>query len=118
MNKQGPDPAEQLFLDRSRQALDQSLEELDAASLSRLTQMRHAALAADSRPPRQWWIPATGLASACALVVAVNISLREPDRPASIQTPLSDLELLASNEDLEMLEELEFYAWLETELKG
>jgi hypothetical protein len=118
VNKQANDQAEQQLLERSRQALDQSLEDMDAATLSRLNQIRQAALAPGASRNWQWWIPASGLATACAIMVAVNFSLRDPVTPATVTSPLSDLDLLASNEDLEMLEELEFYAWLETELEG
>ena len=118
MNKQDFEHTDQRFLDRSRQALDRSLEDMDAATLSRLNRIRHAALAETKAPGWHWWVPASGLATACAVLVAVNLSLREPSTPTQVESPLGDLELLASNENLEMLEELEFYAWLETELEG
>ena len=118
MNEKDLEHTDQRFLDRSRQALDRSLEDMDAATLSRLNQIRQAALAETKTPRLPWWVPASGLATACAVLVAVNLSLREPTTPTQVESPLGDLELLASNENLEMLEELEFYAWLETELEG
>jgi hypothetical protein len=118
VSKKGFDHPDQRLVDRSRQALDQSLEDLDAATISRLNRIRHTALAETRARRWQWWIPAGGLATACAFLVAVNLSPRAPSRPTQVESPLGDLELLASKENLEMLEELEFYAWLETELDG
>ena len=118
MKKQGFEQTDQLLLDRCRQALDRSLEDIDAASLSRLNRIRQTALAEARISRWHWWIPASGLATACAVLLIVNLSWREPSGPTAIESPLGDLELLASNENLEMLEELEFYAWLQTELEG
>ena len=104
------------MLDRSRQALDQSLEDLDAATISLLNQIRHTAQAETSARRWHWWLPVSSLATACAILVAINLSPRTPTKPTQVESSLGDLELLASSENLEMLEELEFYAWLETEL--
>jgi len=118
VSKQGFDQPDKRLVDRSRQALDHALEDLDAATISRLNRIRHTALAETRARRWHWWIPASGLATACAVLVAVNLSPRAPGTPTQVESPLGDLELLASSENLEMLEELEFYAWLETELDG
>jgi hypothetical protein len=112
------DTANDRFAERSSQALDRSLEEMDGATLSRLNQIRQAALSDTAASRLSGWLPAGAAATACMLVLAVNFSLRESVDPITIESPLGDLDLLSSNEDLEMLEELEFYAWLETEMEG
>ena len=109
------DPDRQ-FADKAKQLFDGSVEQLDAATLSRLNQGRHAALEElqRSRPSAVWvrWLPATGVAAAAIVTVMV---MRGPD---GIDIPVepdvaADFEILLEGESLEMLEELEFYSWLE-----
>ena len=108
--------SEQQFADKAKQLFDGSVEQLDAATLSRLNQGRHAALEElpRSRPSAIWmrWLPATGIAAAAIVTVmvmrgpnGVDVSI-EPDVAA-------DFEILLEDESLEMLEDLEFYSWLE-----
>lgn len=101
---------------RAKALFDESVEELDAATLSRLNRGRHAALA-ELRPDRaaaHWarWLPATGVAAAA---VVVGIMMRGPAAPDVVDAPVtaSDFEMLLDEESLEMLEDLEFYNWLE-----
>jgi hypothetical protein len=104
---------------RARAAFDASVEELDAATRSRLTQARHRALAA--RGARPAWqaigVPAGAAAAAAVLAVAMWTG-REPDatspQAAAVQGEMFDL--LAAGEDFELLgEDPEFYAWVETQ---
>ena len=88
----------------AKQSFDESVDRLDAATLSRLNRGRQAALAEIARPERRWqqWMPASGLA--------------EVD---FVGEPATDLEILLSEESIEMFEDLEFYSWLATqELEG
>ena len=57
-------------------------------------------------------MPATGIAAAVLLAVMV---MRWPDGVDTIEGPVtaSDLEMLLEEDSLDMLEELEFYYWLE-----
>ncbi len=108
---------EQLAHD-AKEAFDRSVDRLDAATLSRLNRSRQAALAEVARPNREWlrWMPATGVAAAVLLAVVV---LRGAGDINSIGAPVADLDILLSEESIEMLEELEFYSWLDTqELEG
>lgn len=104
--------------EQAKEAFDRSVDGLDAATLSRLNRGRQAALAAATRPERAWlrWMPATGVAAAVLLAV---LTLQGPGEVDVISAPATDLEILLSEESIEMFEELEFYSWLATqELQG
>ncbi len=104
------------FVRKAKSLFDDSVEHLDAATLSRLTRSRHRALEelerAGHRWPRAFWIPATGIAA--AMLVALLV-LRVPlDTSPPIDQPLArDFDMLLEEDSLEMFEELEFYSWLE-----
>ena len=101
----------------AKRHFSESVESLDAATLSRLNKSRHDALAALQRPKmmRQWvrWAPATGVAAAALVAVMV---MRGPEEVVMSPTPVtaSDFEILLDDEPLEMLEDLEFYSWLDS----
>ena len=112
------------WLERSVALLDQSAEALDAATLSRLTQARHAAAElARTRRPQRWrrgLIAAAGIAT-CAL--ALGIALRAPHGvptpvPAGVSPPAAVDALAADEDDFDMYEDLDFYAWLDAEQDG
>jgi hypothetical protein len=98
----------------AKQAFDQSVDGLDAATLSRLNRGRQAALAETRQPVRQWlrWMPATGVAAAVLLALVIQ---QGPGDVDVIAAPAADLEMLLGEESIEMLEDLEFYSWLDTE---
>lgn len=95
---------------------DDSVERLDAATLSRLNQARHVALDSlhDARPAAPWlrWLPATGVAAVALVTVMVMRGPGTPQMPV-VADRVADFELLLDGESLEMLEDLEFYSWLE-----
>ena len=106
------------LVQQAKEAFDESVDRLDAATLSRLNQGRHAALLAAAKPNPVWmsWMPATGVAAAVLIAV---FALRGPGEIDLMATPASDLEILLSEESIEMLEDLEFYSWLDAlELDG
>ena len=98
----------------AKKAFDQTVDGLDAATLSRLNRGRQAALAAARQPARQWlrWVPATGVAAAVLLALVIQ---QGPGDVDVIAAPAADLEMLLGEESIEMLEDLEFYSWLDTE---
>jgi len=109
----------QSWLADVRARLDESTQSLDAATLSRLNQARHAALAATSRGQRVWWLPAAGLAASCALVLAVvawypSAHRVGPAAPAAAHSSVSDAEV-AADDGIEFYQDLEFYAWLDAQ---
>jgi hypothetical protein len=106
------------LVQKAKEAFDASVDGLDAATLSRLNRGRHAALEAATRPNSVWmnWMPATGVAAAVLIAV---FALRGPADMEVISAPATDLEILLSEESIEMLEDLEFYSWLDAlELDG
>lgn len=109
MNEQR-DPFEKKMKDR----FDESVEALDAATLSKLNQGRHAALAQLQQPQRQWsrWMPATGAVAAVLVAVVILQSPTAVDDVAAV-TSVTDMEILLGEDSIEMLEDLEFYSWID-----
>lgn len=108
--------SEQQLAEQAKRLFDGSVEQLDAATLSRLNQGRHAALEElhRSRSTSAWvrWLPATGVAAAAVVTVMVMRGPTGVDIPVEPDVA-ADFEILLEEESLEMLEELEFYSWLE-----
>ncbi|MDH3531687.1 MAG: hypothetical protein OEO82_02090 [Gammaproteobacteria bacterium] len=104
------------FAERAKQLFDGSVERLDAATLSRLNHGRQKALEElrGAAPHGQWlrWIPVTGVAAAVLVTVMVMRGPNGVDVPLQPATA-TDLEILLDEDSLEMLEDLEFYSWLE-----
>jgi anti-sigma-K factor RskA len=120
--------ADEKFERQASEALKAGADGLDAHIRSRLTQARFAAVeeARKARAGFEWrtWVPAGSLAVAAVLAVALW-SGRSPQETgntapavAVAQSPMDDFELLTTNENFELLEELEFYAWVEDETDG
>jgi hypothetical protein len=100
---------------QAKDLFDDSVERLDAATLSRLNRSRQEALAEleQTKPVGQWarWMPATGVAAAAVVAVAVwqgvGTNGSVPDTSS-----ITDFEILLGDDSLEMLE-VEFYSWIE-----
>ncbi len=99
---------------RTKKAFDQSVDGLDAATLSKLNQGRQRALAEGQKADRRWlhWMPAAGAAAVAVLAVGLLRGPGDIDMIAAPQT--SDLEIILSEESIEMFEDLEFYSWLDS----
>lgn len=105
------------FVERAQDLFTESVERIDAATLSKLNQGRQAALAEihRGRTTLHWlrWMPATGLAAAAVIAVLML------GRPAGVELPdvndaaATDFEILLGDDSLEMIEELEFYSWID-----
>ena len=100
--------------EQAKELFDDSVERLDAATLSRLNKDRHAALEHlhSGRAVGAWgrWVPITGVAAAALVTVML---VRGPDAVDLPSASATDFEILLQGENLEMLEDLEFYSWLE-----
>ncbi len=113
------------LIERIRRRLDEDVDRLDNATLSRLEQARRRALAAAAQPQRPWWrmtwlasrpagdwlVPAGAFASVVATAVALTLMVVEPGNRLAREA--DDLELLTAGEELELYENLEFYQWLQ-----
>ena len=103
---------------QAKALFDESVDRLDGATLSKLNRARQRALEeldeGHSAGVRTWLLPAGGAAAALALALLV-VGTNDTDMtvPAGVTTADSDFEMLIDENSLEMLEELEFYAWLE-----
>jgi hypothetical protein len=102
------DDREKELIGLARRALDQSLAEMDAETVSRLAEARARAVQAR---PRAWAMP-LGASIAVAVSAALLIVLWPEGAGEVQQLALEDVEILASEVDLDVLAELDFYRWL------
>ena len=101
---------------RTRAAFDASVEAIDGRTRSKLTRARPAAIDELHRATRRPWQragAALGGLSAAVLAVWLAIGQFAPVTPSDIV--LDDMELVAEAPSLELLEEVEFYAWVARE---
>lgn len=110
--------ADEAFAKRAKRRFDESVDSLDAATLSQLNRRRHEALEARGAgagfETLRLWVPATGLAAAAVLAIVVMVrepALDEMTPPATA----TDFEILLDEDSFEMLEDLEFYSWIDTD---
>ena len=103
------------FEQRSKALFDESVAELDGSIRSRLTQARHGALdGAETQRRYRVWLPLAGLATAAAMTAFVFVpGLRQQRTLPTSTASADDMTLLLNSEDLELLEDMEFYAWLD-----
>jgi hypothetical protein len=134
MNEHTFEPGQSAMEERSRALFHDSVDGLDMAMRSRLTQARYAALEAAGRSSRPaWfarmalWTPAAGISAAAVLGMALwfgtplghhnvgQLAGMSADSPSSLE----DLDIVASSDEgsgdaLEMLQDdIEFYDWAE-----
>jgi hypothetical protein len=109
------------WISQARALLDDSAQEYDAATLSRLNRARQAALV-QRQPRKALWLLPTGLASACALLLAM--AMWHPHvGPAANATPGVnvaaqegvDSVALSGDEAQDFYQNLDFYAWLDAQ---
>jgi len=87
-----------------------SEETREALHAARLSALDHG-----SRKPLPGWIPATALAS-IALVVIGAFLYRGVNDVELPQVAADELAILAGEDELELLEELEFYVWFDEDV--
>jgi len=125
------DDREAEFESRARRLLEGSVENLDAHTRSRLNQARHAALAQLELTPgrsgahrfMRWLLPAGGTLAAAVTAIVVwngagNLSGQPGGRAGVPDVALEDVDLVSTEENLDLLENVEFYSWLDKELAG
>lgn len=100
---------------RLRAVLEQSAQTLDAATLSRLNRARQAALAA-AMPRQRWSLPLRwGVAFAASAMLAVVLLPALQTAPVAAPTSSEDFAMIAAEVEPALLEDLEFYAWLDSQ---
>jgi len=110
-------PDREPWLERSLALLDQSVDAIDASTLSRLARARQHALARRHAQGRAW----IGFGAAAALVLAFGVA-RHAARPGVPPTPVASASAQAEGDDIsvdddnaELIEDLDFYAWLDAQ---
>ena len=106
--------AEDVLVRQAKQTFEESVERIDGQTLSKLDRARQTALS--ELTPRKsaitQWTPLVGLAAATAAAIVFW-----PTQPGvedfSIPSIATDMEVLLMEENWEMLENLEFYSWIE-----
>ncbi len=99
------------ILKTAQQALGESVEHLDANTLSRLNQARQKALSQEKSSlfDNITWIPAGAVAALSITIVVGSLFLFSPEPSFN---NLDEAEFMAGNEEIELMEDLEFVAWL------
>lgn len=110
------DKREKGFLQRVKQELDAGVEQLDPVTLARLKSGRMRAL--EKAHQGGWrftdiprWVTAGGFATVTVAVVAVSLWSAAPRRNMVAAHP-EDREIVASREQFDLYDDLEFYRWL------
>jgi len=101
---------------KSRTLFEDSVERLDAHTRSKLTQARNRALdeVKQGATRRRWiWAPAGGLAFAAIVAVVMLNSGGSRSGGDTGALALEDIDIVADSESFEMLEDVEFYTWLQ-----
>ena len=98
---------------KARALFEDSVERLDARTRSKLTQARNRALDEVRKGARRRWIWAPAGGFALAAVVAVGVVLWPGRTQVPSPAALEDLEIVADSDNLELLQDVEFYAWLD-----
>jgi hypothetical protein len=110
-------------LQRVRIVLNQSTESLPEEVVIALRSSRIKAVELAEKRERSLlgfvprWVTASGVATLAILVVAVSLWL-SPLRTPPLVSPDDELEVVASGEQLELYEDLEFFIWLAERDRG
>jgi len=111
MNNEYNNDDDKALLNLAVDALDQSIEHLDGPTLSRLNQARHRALSQSAKPRlfNARWLKAAAIAAVLLALVNGWMMFSTTDT----QPMNSDVfELIVVNEDFELMQDLDFVAWM------
>jgi len=114
MNERDDIAVDDVFATRAKALFDESVDGLDGETRSRLNRGRQKALAEAATGGFRWmpWAPAGGLAAAA--VIAVVIFTGNPQfAELAVPEVATDMEILLTEDSLEMIEDLEFYSWID-----
>ncbi|HEY5624332.1 MAG TPA: hypothetical protein VIV14_11275 [Gammaproteobacteria bacterium] len=111
------------FEERTKRLFDESVAALDGEIRSKLTQARYRALEELESPRQLAWmrslLPAGAVAAVAMLTVMLWQGQVQPlDETSFDVAAVTDIEILLGDEELDMIEQLEFYAWLEEQVEA
>ena len=114
MNKRDDVANDDALVSKAQELFAESVDGLDGATRSRLNRGRQAALSEAASGKRRFsqWVPAGGVAAAAVVLMVMwngNQTLDVPQAP----DVASDMEILLNEDSLEMIEDLEFYSWID-----
>ena len=109
---------EQQFTNRIQKLLDQSVDDLDAVTKTRLKAARLTALEGLSGEELSRGSVLSAVFSHNKLLLATSMSVvvfvsALTIKQSSTEVPIDDLQILSAREELELFRDLEFYQWLE-----
>jgi hypothetical protein len=112
-------PANDSFEKRVKADLRKIVDGTSPALRARIAKATSAAIDEAQRPaPRRWLptlVPVGGVAAVAVMVVAVQL-LKQPAAPDKLAPiPPADVALLLNVDNLDLLEQMEFYLWLDRE---
>lgn len=110
MNKDNHNVDDENVISKVRDALDDSVNRIDAETSQRLVAARREAL---QQTQKRFSVPKlfTAAATAFSILIAVVIVTTQFNQPIETEDP-QVLELAATQDTTELYEELEFYTWL------
>ncbi len=105
---------EESMIVRIRESLEESTAQLDPGVRSRLDRMRHEAVTQRRaiRQRRMIWRYAAGALATAAMAGWIFWGPSMRTTQDHTLAAMDDMDLLASDEPLEIYEEIEFYSWL------
>jgi len=99
----------------ARDHLNDSLDDIDGITRTRLSAIRSEAVS--SRPPKNNWFMLASLTTATAALMLIWVVPQQQSKhdfdTTMTNIALEDINILASDIDVELLEDVEFYQWLE-----
>lgn len=96
-----------------RLELDKTIDDIDAATLSRIRQTRARAVELTDAKVTNWFgIVSGALATTCVMLFVIIIMQNNESVVAPF--PAEDLEMISALDELDLYQDLEFYQWLET----
>jgi len=110
MNKDNSNLNDEKLVSKIRDALDDSVNRIDAETSQRLVAARKQAL---ENSPKWLSLPKlfTAAATACSVLIAVVVVTTQLNKPVDTDE-VPAIELVATQDSIELYEELEFYTWL------
>ena len=100
----------------ARANYDRAVSGIDPKVSAELAAARRRAVIQGSPPSLVRWVLPAGAAAAIAAGLIIGLPDADPEHPALVATDaVEDIELLLADESLEMIEDLDFYLWLDVE---